>query len=290
MRGKGVTRALYQTAWRQHSVIARRQLRANGLSDDQVDRLIASGRLWPVHRGVYLVSGARQSREGIWMAAALALGSTAVVSHRSAAQLWTMLPGCSSPVHVTVPTGGRKPREGVTVHRSGLEGEVTRKRGIPVTKPARTLVDLASQVDRRTLERAADEAERLRLTTHGQLHAALARRPGAAQLRALLEEHVLGSTATANDFEELMIGICDDFGIPRPRCQFQIGPYRVDFAWPHRKLAVEADSWESHGTRRAFEDDPRRTAGLRAMGWETLRFTWRQMTHQRAWVADNLCR
>ncbi len=115
-------------------------------------------------------------------------------------------------------------------------------------------------------------------------------RPGAARLSALLSEHAIGTTATTNDFEELLIGICDDFGITRPRCQEPIGRYRPDFAWPDRKLIVEADSWESHGTRKAFEADRRKDAELHAMGWTVLRFTHRQMTRDREWVARMLGR
>lgn len=196
-------------------------------------------------------------------------------------------------MHVTVASGGRRRRAGLAVHRSTLEDGITRERGIPVTTPSRTLIDLAAMVDRRALERAADEAERRRLTTEAELRTAIDRhpaRPGAARLRALLAEHALGTTATANDFEELLIGICDDYGIPRPQCQVPIGRYRPDFVWPDRRLVVEADSWETHGTRKAFEDDRRKTAELSAMGWTVLRFTWTQMTRERAWVAARLRR
>jgi very-short-patch-repair endonuclease len=267
-------------AERQHSVIARWQLRQLGLSDDQVDRRIARGSLRPVHRGVYLVAGARSTREGVWMAATLALGQRAALSHTSAAQLWGLLPGCSSPVHVTIPTQARK-RPGLVVHRS--RPEVARRRGIPVTKPARTLADLAGTLERRRLERAVDEALRLRLTTEVELCRAPA-------LRRLLAEHAAGTTATENDFEELLIGICDDLGIPRPVCQARVGRYRPDFAWPDRRLIVEADSWESHGTRKAFEGDRRKDAELHALGWVVLRFTHRQMTRDREWVARMLHR
>ena len=285
---------LLELAARQHNVLSRAQLRRLGVTARQIERRIERGWLRTVHRGVYAVGRTGLTRDGIWMAAVLAFGDHAALSHRSAAELWGPLPGCSNPVHVTVTApGGRRVRRGLAIHRSPLDGEVTTKRHIPVTKPSRTLIDLAETVPRRILERATDEAIRQRLTTEAQLRQAIERhpgRPGAAKLSALLGDHAIGTTATENDFEELLIGICDDFGIPRPRCQQPIGPYRPDFAWPDRKLIAEADGWESHGTRKAFEADRRKDAELHAMGWTVLRFTHRQMTRDREWVARMLGR
>ena len=158
-----------------------------------------------------------------------------------------------------------------------------------MARPERTLIDFAEITGHRGLERATDEAARLRLTTEARLRRATDRhpgRPGAARLRALLSDHALGTTATENDFEELLVGICDGFGIPRPSCQAPVGRYRPDFAWPAQRVLVEADSWESHGTRAAFEQDRRRDNELRAGGWIVLRFTWRQLTRERDWVAS----
>jgi len=290
---KGVTppleAALLELAAGQHNVVARAQLRQLGLTARQIERRMERAWLRAVHRGVYAVGRTGLTREGIWMAAALALRDQAALSHRSAAELWGLVPGCSSPVHVTVPGGGRKRRRGLVIHRSALIGENTRKRRIPVTKPPRTLIDFAEIIDRRTLERATDEALRRRLTTEAQLRQAVDRHPGrsgAGKLSALLSEHAVGTTATENDFEELLIAICDDFGLPRPECQVGIGPYRVDFAWPTQRVVVEADSWETHGTRRAFEGDRRRDAEVDALGWNPRRFTHRQMTRERDWVAS----
>ena len=110
--------------------------------------------------------------------------------------------------------------------------DVTKRHGIPVTKPARTLLDLAEVTARRPLERAVDEADRLRLCTDTQLRAAITRHPGrigGARLTVVLDEHDVGSSATENDFEELFLAICDAHGIPRPRCQQWLMGYRVDF-------------------------------------------------------------
>jgi very-short-patch-repair endonuclease len=284
--------ALLTLAARQHNLVEHTQLAGLGFTKRQIGLRVGRGWLRPVYRGVYSVGRTALTRDGVWMAGALALGSEVGISHQSAVELWTMMPGCSSPIHLTSPTS-RKPRRGLAIHCSPLAGELTVKRGVPVTKPERTLIDYAETIDRRTLERAADEAIRQRLTAEAKLRQAIDRHPGrsgAAKLRALLGDHAAGSTATDNDFEELLIGICDDFGVLRPVCQYEIGPYRVDFAWPEQRLVVEADSWETHGTREAFEADRVRDAELDDMGWPVRRFTWRQLTRRRAWVAAKIDR
>ena len=157
---------------RQHGRVARRQLLAAGLSEDQVDWRVKRGRLWRVYQGVYAVAGAPATREAIWMAAVLAGGEGAALSHRSAAELWGVLPGCSSPVHVTVPgSAGRAKRAGLAMHRAAAGSVV--HRGIPVTEPWRTLRDLRG----RQRERAASEAQRLGLISADD--AALLLRDGA---------------------------------------------------------------------------------------------------------------
>jgi len=157
---------------------------------------------------------------------------------------------------------------GVTVHWSVglLRADVTAKEGIPVTKPARTLVDLAEVGDRRTLERATDEVDRRGLATESQLRAAVARHPGrigASQLAAVLDQHALGTTATANDFEELFLEVCDEHGFPRPECQVPLLDYRPDFVWrEHAPLHLApVDHQEGlggrDGRRGARRADPR---------------------------------
>ena len=187
--------------------MARAQLRLIGLSDDEIDGRVRVGSLVRVDRGVYAVGHDDRSEKGRWTAAVLASGPGAVLSHQSAAALWDVRRGGLTPIHVSAP-GNRRSRKGVHVHRpSQLSvGEVTRKANIPVTKPARTLLDLAEVLGRRELERALDDADRLGLCTEAQLCAVAGRHPGrrgAAILTAVLEEHALGSTVTANDFEEL---------------------------------------------------------------------------------------
>lgn len=277
----------------QHEVVARRQLRALGFGEARVTSWVRRGLLARVDRGVYTVGGHRLTQEGRWMAAVLATGDSAALSHRSAAALWGLRPDRSL-VDVVVPSdGGRGRRRRVAVHRSAqlTDAEVTRKRGIPVTCPERTLIDLAEVVDRRTLERALDEAVRLNLTTEAKLLRATERHPGrsgAAKLSAVLTEHAAGTTATENDFEELLLAICDEHRIPRPNCQERLGRYRPDFIWPEQLLIVETDGRATHGTHRAFEDDRARDVELTTAGWRVLRFTWHQLTGEPGWVARKL--
>lgn len=287
MYGELALRPLAGLAGRQHGVVGRAQLKALGLTDDQIEWRAKRGDLVRLYRGVYAVGHAALSREGRWMAATLALGAQAVLSHRSAAELWALVPGSSPSIHVTVPGGGsRSRRRGLVVHRSSAES--SRRRGIPVTPPPRTLLDLAEVTDRRGLERAVDEGERLRLCSERQLRAVAAAHPGrvgAARLRTLLGYHLPGTTATANDFEELFLALCREHGLPPPECNVPLRRYRPDFLWRDERLIVETDGRATHGTRQAFERDRARDAELTAAGWRVLRFTWRQLTEQPEWVS-----
>ena len=200
------------------------------------------------------------------MAAVLAAGPGAALSHRSAAELWGLLPGCSSPIHLTVPgNGGRARRKGIAVHRG--RAPTARHRGIPVTTPERTLRDLRGG----QRERAASEAQRLRLIAP-------------EKAARLLPE----GRPVANRLERLLLDLCRDHGLPRPVCQAQVGPYRVDFLWPAQSVIVETDGHAAHGTRAAFEEDRARDAELAARGYSVLRFTWRQLTERGGWVAGTL--
>ena len=227
------------------------------------------------------------------MAAVVACGPGALLSHRCAGALWKLWrPGPL--MEVAVPRGSRRQSRGnLRVHRSTQlpYADVTRRHGIPVTKPPRTLLDLAEVVERRPLERALDEAERLRLCTPAQLRAVVKRHPGrigGARLGAVLDEHDVGSTATENDFEELFLAICDAHGIPRPRCQQWVLGYRVDFLWPAERVVVETDGRTTHTTIRAFESDRARDNELGSADWAVRRFTLRQLTSHSDWVAEKV--
>ena len=200
--------AIADLARRQHGVVGRAQLLALGLGQDAVDWRVRRRRLLTVHRGVYAVGHLSLTRNGRFMAAVLACGEGAALSHFSAAVLWGMLQPRGQDVHVTA-AKERKCR-GVIVHRAPLDGERVRRDGIVVTTPARTLVDLADVVSRRTLERAFDEAQYLGLDFHDARprHG----RPGSGLLASVLAVHRPGTTRTRSELEELFLALCDDHG------------------------------------------------------------------------------
>jgi Transcriptional regulator, AbiEi antitoxin len=171
---------LARLAAEQHGVVALRQLPELGLSSSAVRSRVASGRLHRVHRGVYAVGHRVLGVEGRWIAAVLACGRDAVLSHRSAAALWSLRPTTRTAIDVTVPRRVGLSRPGIDVHRAtGLEpGDLTRVRGVPCTTVARTLVDLAEVIDRRELARACEQAEVLRRFDARALEGALARTTG----------------------------------------------------------------------------------------------------------------
>ncbi|MDQ4071709.1 MAG: type IV toxin-antitoxin system AbiEi family antitoxin domain-containing protein, partial [Actinomycetota bacterium] len=199
----------------QEGVVSTSQLRAVGFGEGAIRRRVEAGRWRRVHRGVYVLGPARLSQRGRWWAALLACGEGAVVSHASAAALWGIRSFESAKTHVTVPSrSGRRPDERILLHRvASLHPEaVTWRHRIPVTTPARTLLDLAGTLSCRQLERAFDEAERLPLQRLDAVHAqavANPRRRGVTHLRAVMEAHQPGSTRTRTYLEEKFFAACD---------------------------------------------------------------------------------
>jgi very-short-patch-repair endonuclease len=277
-------------AERQHGVVARRQLDALGMSSSAIGRWAKQGRLRRIHHGVYAVGHRVLTANGHRMAAVLAAGPGAVLSHASAAALWDIRPTSATRIDVSVRTpGGRAKRPGLRIHRATelRDDEITEHQGIRVTTPARTLLDLASSLPRRALERALDEAEIRDLYDLRALDAtatAHAGQRGATRLaEALAQDGDL--TLTDSELEELMFTLCDQHGIERPAPRRWIAGLRVDFLFAAAHLVIETDSWSYHRTRRAFERDRERDAILARAGYRTLRFTHRQMTNDAAGVA-----
>jgi very-short-patch-repair endonuclease/predicted transcriptional regulator of viral defense system len=263
-------------AARQHGVVARGQLLGLGVGQRAIERRIEKSRLHPLHPGVYAVGHKLLSQRGRWMAAVLACGPRAVLSHRSAAALWGIRPTDRSSIEITIPNQLR-PRPGLHPHRAVLPpDEVTTHEGIPTTTPARTLLDLAAVTTRQTLERALDEAEILRLPGPAALLDRYPRRRGTKNLRALLLD-ARNPTPTRNDFEARFRTCVDDHGLPRPETNTLVEGKEVDAAWREAKLIIELDGFATHGTRRAFERDRRRDRQLHAAGWRVVRLTWTQL-------------
>jgi Protein of unknown function (DUF559)/AbiEi antitoxin C-terminal domain len=224
------------------------------------------------------------------MAAVLAGGSGALLSHRSAAALWGIRMTDRARVDVTVPSW-RRSRSGFEFHHARpAEDERTEHRGIPVTTPARTLLDLAAVLDAHRLERAIDEAEVRRLADHVPLHVLVERhagRRGVAALRRLLEAGHIGATITRSELEDRFLAFLDEHGIERPALNVRLGAIEVDAVWPAQRLVAEIDGFAVHGTRAAFERDRARDRALQAAGHRVLRVTWRQLaTDPHALAAD----
>jgi very-short-patch-repair endonuclease len=291
--------AVAKPAARQHGVVTVRQLYSLGLSDRQVRHRVRIGWLHRIHRGVYAVGHTRLTREGCWMAAVLAGGEGAVLSHQAAAELWKLRQSkerAARPIDVIIPARrGIGPRAGLIVHRVRTlrPGELTTRNGIPVTTPARTILDLATALPRRQLERIMDEAERLRLCRHDDLEGIVelhAGRAGAGALGRVLASHRAGSTVTRSELEERFLTLCEGHRLPQPQLNVPLLDYVVDFLWQEAALVVEVDGHASHGTRHAFQVDRDRDGRLAVAGYRVLRFTWWDVTQRPAVVADRVRR
>jgi hypothetical protein len=213
------------------------------------------------------------------MAAVLACGRHTVLSHRPAGAHW----GIASDrgvLEVTVP-GRRRSRPGIEVHRVSLPpDEITTHEGIPITTVPRTLFDLAAVLPQRQLERALNEAEVLRLWDELSLDVLLRRHPrhrGNRAVRAVLHSRRAGATVTKSELEEMFLAIVDGAGLPRPEINVLVETFEVDAVWRDRRLVVELDGRDTHGTAAAFERDRERDRVLQVAGWRPVRITYRQM-------------
>jgi very-short-patch-repair endonuclease len=281
--------ALAEIAKQQHGVVTATQLRSVGLSEDATQARARRGALHRIHHGVYAVGHAALSAEGRLLAAVLAIGGgpgeasgrildcwSAAVSHRSAAFLWGLARYADGPVDVIVRrVGGRAMRAGIRVHRSVslAPGDVTIRRGIPVTRPARTIADLQLALSHRRA--GALSAWELR--------------------RAIRQAGVLGLPLgendldpTRSDLEEDFLKICRRHRLPRPQINVRVGPHLVDFLWPERRVVVETDSYLYHRGRVAFQDDRGRALDLKRRGFDVLRLAEQQVNEEPEVVAEVL--
>jgi very-short-patch-repair endonuclease len=285
---------LAELAGRQHGVVARRQLLAAGVGRRAIDERLGR-RLYPIHRGVYAVGYPVLRVEARWMAAALVAGPEAVLSYRTAGQLWGLAPRSGHCLEVTRPTCFRSLR-GICGHRSVLPGdERTVVDGIPVTTVPRTILDLATVVSRPQVERALNEVEARRLTDPLSIPDLLARYPrrrGSAVLRALLDEEVEAQGVTKSKLEERFVALLDSHELPCPRLNADVAVngrfFSADCLWQRERLIVELDGRAVHGTRKAFEADRERDRILMSDGWRVIRITWRQLCGQPPAVAEDL--
>ena len=273
-----MTKRIARLAARQHGVVTTADLVAAGLGRGAIARRVADGRLRPLHRGVYLVGplvGAR-TRE---MAAALACDG--VVSHHAAAALWGFRPAWHGPIDVTT-TRQLRPRPGIRIHRT-RQLEATRRDEIPLTTPARTLLDLATHLDERALARAIEEAQLLRITTPAQLTSLNARSSGRHGARALTTalQQAHDPRLTRSEAERRFLDLIRAARLPAPETNVRVAGYEVDFLWRAQRLVVEVDGFAYHSSRAAFERDRRKDAALQAAGLRVVRVTYRQIADER---------
>jgi very-short-patch-repair endonuclease len=270
----------------QRGRVSRGQLLCAGLNSSSIVWLLAKHRLLPRHRGVYLVGQDAAIPLGPETAALLALRDGASLSHHTAAVLWGMCrpdPG-DGLIHVTVPgsPGGRP--DGVCVHRSKLltTRDLRLREGLPVTSPARALLDLAPSSTPREMERMLDQGLVERVLTIRDVTELLrrcGRHRGRARLQALVDRHTT-TTFTRSEAEELFLSLVRDAGLPQPLTNVRRHGFEIDFLWPAQGVAVEVDGFAFHRTPRRVEGDHRKDAVLGAAGIRVTRVTWGQLHNE----------
>lgn len=265
----------------QHGVVSVYQLRLFGLSRGEIEHRVRRKRLHRVHHGVYAVGHSVLTARGIWMAAVLAGGDYAVLSHYSAASLWLLRRGAGPRTHITVPQK-RRSRQTITVHFGELApDEITYEDDIPVTTPGRTLIDLAPLLPSPSLARAVEAAEGMRWTGPS-LSELIDRYPGRAGTPKLQRILARPGRRTRSDLEAAFLDFAEAASLPRPEANQVVEGHEVDAAWHGPKVIVEVDTYATHGSDQAFERDRARDRALQAAGWTVVRVTDRQMNQRTA--------
>lgn len=281
---------------RQHGVVARRQLAALGLTDTMVRDRVRRGLLRRLHRGVYAVGHRRLRSVGRWLAAVLAVGPGATLSHRDAAALHGIRHEHDGLTDVTTTRRGRAGQPGIRVHRTYVlaADDVTTVDGVPVTTIARTLVDLAGVLQPHQLAKALNEAERVHRVDVAEIERALDRtchRPGrghAAMRAALAEIAAYGTQVTRFELEARFAALMIAHALPRPHHNARVHGYEVDAYWPAARLVVELDGYAFHHTRAAIQRDRDEDNELELAGYRVLRFTHDDVVRRPATTARRI--
>ena len=276
-----------------HGVITTAQLSAFGLGTDAVSKRARAGRLFRHYRGVYSVGRPDLPPAGRRLAAVLACGPNAVLSHRSAAAQHGLLQDNREMPDVTIPGRARRPRHGIHVHssRTLTALDIATVGGIPSTSVARTLVDIGDREPERLVERAVDQAEVLGVFDLAAVEEVLQRagpKRGAGVLARVLAQHQ-GPTLTDRELEERFLALIRGAGLSAPEVNAWVMagsvPYKADFLWRAEQLVAETDGRAFHTSRKAFEHDRLRDQRLTLAGFAVVRFTWRQVTREPQAVA-----
>jgi hypothetical protein len=260
--------------------MSREQLRAAAVPPATVDYWVRARRLRVVHRGVYALGGAVLRPESHRLAAVLACGPGAVLSHRSAAAHWELLATSQERIDVTAPRS-RRGVPGIRLHTSrSLDArDTTSHEGIPITTIHRTLLDLAATARKDQLENALAQATHLQLYDQRAIDDVIVRSNGHRGTSVLKEATKHEPQITKSMWEIRMLALVRGANLPEPRCNEALhapdhGECKPDFYWPADGLIVETDGWEAHRTLAAFRSDRAKDAALTAAGYKVLRFTW----------------
>lgn len=298
----GRDRKVAAVATGQRGVISVDQLVMTGVSKRAASRRAAVGRLHRVHRSVYAVGHEAIDTEGRLLAAVLACGPGSMISHLSVAALWRLREPMPAVIDVLVPCETGRKIDGIRARRCRYPDptEVTEHEGIPCTTPARTLVDLAGLLGRHSLRSAVEQAAVHGLLDMDAMDRALERakrRPGIRMLRALLIPWRASGDEPPrlrSPLEAKLLPALVEAGLPLPRCNVRMRvlgePMEIDLLWEERRVAIEADGEETHGTPAAFQRDRRRDQKLAAIGYRTARITWRQLEDELDATVDRIGR
>ena len=242
-----------------------------------------------MHRGVYVVGHRRLRTEGRLTAALLYAGRGAALSHGTGLWWWGLQRRRPRAIHVSVP--GRRPSaNGVVLHHPLAIPRVFHER-LPVTTVERTIVDFAATARFHDIRRVLAEAEYRMLLDVAKLEAEAGRgRPGSGAVKRALAHHQPRFAHTRSDLEEAFVVLCEEHGLPMPQVNVWVAGFLVDALWPAQRLTVEVDGGPGHSGAGAMEDDRHRDLVLREHGYLMVRYTWRQVTTQRAVVARDLVR
>jgi very-short-patch-repair endonuclease len=267
--------AMAELARRQYGVVSATQLAEFGFPPRTITRWMQDGKLHRLHRGVYAVGHEALSWEGRLLAAVLS-NEPAVASHRTAAWIWGLLRTRPGTFHLTAPTR-RHRKKLVVVHFARLEAEdVGTVNGIPVTSPARTVLDLAPDESRRDLGRLLRRADDNELLDRRRFEGLLARasgHPGRAKLAAALRAYKPETAVLRSNLEKRFRDLVLAAGLPRPQTNVAVEGYELDAYWEAEGFAVELDVYATHGSPTSFEADREREDDLLLAGIELIRVT-----------------
>jgi predicted transcriptional regulator of viral defense system len=286
----GVDDEVGRLAFVQNGMVTLEQLEGVGLTDEAVMKRVARGRLHRVHQRVYSLTPGVMTERGSFMAAVLACGPEAVLSHRSAAYLWGIIRSWEAPIDVTAPNRRGRSPDGVAAHRDGSLQPIDKTAiyGIPCTTVARTLLDFAAVVPEGEVRKAVAEAEVLRILDQQRLRALLKRsrrRRGVARLRLILDTIHPQTKRTRSELERLFLGMCARTKLPEPEVNVWLPApngkrYQADFLWRSAGLIVECDSRRFHDTDSAFVENRKRQQQLELAGWRVSPCTWEEVEQE----------